>query len=804
MKANALGLARVMFLWIASGCGQSALKHHQADASVLGGTVAVGGVPGAGGLTSFGGNAGSGGRTGTGGSPAGAGGVGGTGQGGRDGGVDAPAIESGGGGTNGTGGTTGLDAGQLGCSGKFELSGLLPFLHIAGQANLVAAGDLNGDGKPDIVATSLNNSSVTVLLAKGNGRFAPGQEYAAAGGRPDALALVDVNGDGKLDIVTGQDSSASVLLGNGDGTFAVKVDSPAGSTAAGMVFDDLDGDGRLDLVTVSSKSADSVSVLLGKGDGTFGSAVDYKAGSSNTKKVAERVALGDLNGDHKSDIVVLGRDSFFGTITVNVLLGKGDGTFAAEQELTCAGIAPTQMALGDFNGDGTLDIATSDPYSYFYGSICVLPGKGDGTFGDPVKSSSRGELVAAKDMNGDGKLDIVTETVVMLGKGDGTFVEGATFLGPYYVRSLAIADMNGDGRPDVAIAMDDLSVQVQAADGTFDPGLPQYPAGAGATSVALGDLNGDGRLDVVTANTASVSVLLGKGGGNFAGKVDYAVGGRPAVLLLGDVNGDGKPDIVTDVPGGVLLAKGDGTFTAKSDDGTGIGGTSMALGDLNGDGRLDVVTVTYVRYTNSRGAVSVRLGNGDGSFAAATGYPVGVDPDSVALGDVNGDDKLDIVVANQGADGYQSISLLLGQGDGTLGTAQRLDTEYGPRWIALADLNGDGKLDIFTIEEAASTSVHMGNGDGTFAPRLSSTFDDGYLVALADVDGDGKLDLVAAARNTIEVQFGRGDGNPGLKIYNAVGTAGFALGDLDGDGLLDIVATKPGADSVFTILASCP
>jgi hypothetical protein len=795
MKANALGLTRVMcFLWIASGCGQIALKHHHADASVLGGTVAVGGVPGSGGLTSLGGNAGSGGGTGTGGSSAGADGVGGTGQDGRDGGVDAPAIQSGGGGATGTGGTTGLDAGQLGCNGRFELSGLLPFLHIAGQANLLAAGDLNGDGKPDIVATSLNNSSMTVVLAKGNGRFAPGQEHAAAGGRPDALALVDVNGDGKLDIVTGQDSSVSVLLGNGDGSFAVKVDSPAGSTSAGMVFDDLDGDGRLDLVTGSSKSADSVSVLLGKGDGTFGSAVDYKAASSNT----EKLALGDLNGDHRSDIVVLGRDSYFGTITVNVLLAKGDGTFAAEQEFTCAGLAPTQMALGDFNGDGKLDIATSD------GSICVLPGKGDGTFGDPVKSSSRGELVAAKDMNGDGKLDIVTETVVMLGKGDGTFVEGATFLGTYYVRSLAIADINGDGRPDVAIAIDHVSVQLQAADGTFDPGLPQYPTGAGATSVALGDLNGDGKLDVVTANTASVSVLLGKGGGSFAGKVDYAVGGKPAVLLLGDVNSDGKPDIVTDVPGGVLLAKGDGTFTAKSDDGTGIGGTSMALGDLNGDGKLDVATVTYMGYTNYAGTVSVRLGNGDGSFAAATGYRVGVDPDSAALGDVNGDGKLDIVVANQGGDGYQSISLLLGQGDGTFGTDQRLSSEYGPRWIALADLNGDGKLDIFTRDEVASPSVYLGNGDGTFATRLSSTFDAVYLAALADVDGDGKVDVVAAAGSTIEVQFGQGDGNPGLKIAYAVGTAGFALGDLDGDGLLDIVATKPGADSVFTILASCP
>ncbi len=243
---------------------------------------------------------------------------------------------------------------------------------------------------------------------------------------------------------------------------------------------------------------------------------------------------------------------------------------------------------------------------------------------------------------------------------------------------LAIADLNRDGRPDVAMARyydmdsDDVSVLLQAADGSFGPSLPQYPTGAGATSVVLGDLNGDGKLDVVTANAASLSVLLGRGGGSFGAKTDYPVGGAPRVLLLGDLNGDGNLDIVTNVA--VLFGKGDGTFTVKPDDGTGIGTDWSALGDFNGDGKLDVVTANYVETTTNGGigTVSVRLGNGDGSFGAKTDFEAGVMPDGVAVGDVNGDGKLDLAVANSGLDGAWSLSVLLGKGDGSFGAAEEL------------------------------------------------------------------------------------------------------------------------------------
>jgi FG-GAP-like repeat/FG-GAP repeat len=343
---------------------------------------------------------------------------------------------------------------------------------------------------------------------------------------------------------------------------------------------------------------------------------------------------------------------------------------------------------------------------------------------------------------------------------------------------------------------------LQASDGTSGPSPPEFPAGAGARSVVLGDLNADGKLDAITLNDASVSVLLGLGGGSFAGKVDYPLGGRPPAVVLGDVNGDGKPDIVSNLPHGVLLGKGDGTFAAKSDDGKGIGGTALALGDLNGDGKLDVATVSYSGYRIENGTVSVRLGNGDGSFAAATDYPVGLNPDGVALGDLNGDGMLDLVVANLGLDGGWSLSVLLGTGDGRFGAASDITSGSSPTWVELAELNGDGRLDIID----SSLNVSPGNGDGTFGglqsplPGLASD-----SAAFADLDGDGKLDFVGAYDRaaTLDVAFGRGDGTFDAHVGYTIDAAGIALGDLNGDGLLDVVATKPGASAVFALITSC-
>ncbi len=194
--------------------------------------------------------------------------------------------------------------------------------------------------------------------------------------------------------------------------------------------------------------------------------------------------------------------------------------------------------------------------------------------------------------------------------------------------------------------------------------------GASPYSVAVVDVNRDGRLDVVTANagSADVSVLLGAGEGAFQAQQRFGVGSSPSSVAVADVNGDGQLDVVTgnyysaDVS--VLLGNGDGTFQAQQRFGVGSGTLSVAVGDVNGDGRLDVVTANHVsaeEYSSSD--VSVLLGNGDGTFQAQQRIVVGGSPSSVAVADVNGDGRLDVVMGNGYGSNY--VSVLLGNGDGT-------------------------------------------------------------------------------------------------------------------------------------------
>jgi hypothetical protein len=217
------------------------------------------------------------------------------------------------------------------------------------------------------------------------------------GAGPSSLSVGDLNGDGQLDLVTAniESNSVSVLLGNGDGTFAPKADFSTGSAPNSVAIGDLNGDGRPDLATANLGS-NSVSVLLGNGDGTFGAKTDYGAGS-----YPQSVAVGDLNGDGRPDLATAN-----GSGTVSVLLGRGDGSFGANTDYR-AGIAPFSVAVGDLNEDGHLDLAMANEGS---STVSVLLGNGDGSFG-PKTDYGTGdgpESVAIGDLNGDGRPDLAT------------------------------------------------------------------------------------------------------------------------------------------------------------------------------------------------------------------------------------------------------------------------------------------------------------------------------------------------------------------------------------------------------------
>jgi hypothetical protein len=385
-----------------------------------------------------------------------------------------------------------------------------------------------------------------------------------------------------------------------------------------------------------------------------------------------------------------------------------------------------------------------------------------GTGGSP------GGSVAVADLNGDGIPDVAVTngepnsdqeyTVgVLLGNGDGTFQPAQTYgTGGVTPRQVIIADVNGDGNPDLVIVNQcglsstpcsnvegTVGVLLGNGDGTFQAAKAYHSGGGYANGIAVGDVNGDGNLDLVVANSCTgetcqgppvVAVLLGDGTGAFVKAHSYGSGGYlPSSITLADVNGDGKLDVlaVNQCTGprnesgcasgsvvGVLLGKGDGTFkSARTYKTGGWQATGLVAADVNGDGKPDLVvangcTTGSIEGCGSdiRGVVGVLLGNGDGTFQDAQTFDTdGEYAMSVAAADVNGDGKLDLVVANSCAAGYFSkcyksgVGVLMGNGDGTFQPATSyLSGGYEVTSIAVADLSGDGKPDVLTGNAAGT------------------------------------------------------------------------------------------------------
>jgi hypothetical protein len=440
---------------------------------------------------------------------------------------------------------------------------LLPLLTAAfGQAN--PAFRVSAPGVPSILASTPADSGATEL------NFAPAVTYGSGGIGAMSITVADVNGDGTPDLVvanwcvTGSvcvSGSVGVLLGKGDGTFrAAMAYSTGGNNSNSVAVADVNGDGKPDLVAVDVNSG-VVAVLLGNGNGTFQKAVIQSTGGS----FPFSVAVVDINNDGKPDLLV-SNDNEGSNGSVSVLLGNGDGTFQKAVTYTSGGYLAYSLAIADVNGDGHPDVVVAnfcvDIGCSERGSVGVLLGNGDGTF-QAVTTYDSGaystDSVAVADVNGDGKPDLlvanqcadakcdkVGKIGVLMGNGDGTFQTVVSYpSGGYWARSVAVADVNGDGIPDLLSANNcttvcrqnngfpgSVGVLLGKGDGTFYAAVPFHSGGYGANSVAVADVNGDGKLDVLVANCA---VSGHKGcGGQSKGTIDVLINtGAPMTLLQG-------------------------------------------------------------------------------------------------------------------------------------------------------------------------------------------------------------------------------------------------------------------------------
>ena len=325
--------------------------------------------------------------------------------------------------------------------------------------------------------------------------------------------------------------------------------------------------------------------------------------------------------------------------------------------------------------------------------------------------------------------------------------------------SLATGDFNEDGNIDIAVAneeADSISLFLGDVEGDFVPGMSCQVA-ALPRSIAVGDFNGDGHDDLAVAGGWTVTILLGAGDGTFINNGNYDAVDRLFSITTEDFNSDGHYDLAAVSQAGpdfyqghvlILMGEGDGTFEDPVLYPTWFASCSIDCGDFNEDGNPDLAVAESGEWLSQDGAVSILLGAGDGTFGSAVYYSTGKYSTSVRIGDFNEDGHLDLIVANSGGGKPHSLSILDGLGNGTFAAAENFYPDYAPYSVDCGDFNADGHIDIAAAGHSSDTvTVFLGNGDSSFTPNnyYGVGAFPGFIVA-DDFDYNGYPDLAVANR----------------------------------------------------------
>ncbi len=508
------------------------------------------------------------------------------------------------------------------------------------------------------------------------------------------------------------------------------------------------------------------------------------------------LAKGDFNNDGRIDFVSI---HFNGLANqqITILLNSGTGTFTGSNKRNFASATnPTDVAVGDFNKDGKLDVVTC---SQSNDNFSLLIGDGAGNLAAPINFAA-GDLpqgIAVGDMNKDGNPDVLVTNrgtpqnlYVYLGNGSGGFAAPTIVTIPN-IWDITVADFNGDTNLDFAVYVGN-TVQVWFGDGTgtaYSPGPTITSFGISGNPITSADLDGDGDIDIL----ASSGYTLNDGSGNFSARVILPQTGDE--YTVADLNKDTHPDIIANdnnqnTPNTrILLGDGTGVFTLLAKFETNGYGQGLEVADVNNDNNLDIVGV------GSWGGVpyaDVLLGDGTGYFTnAPIKYPTTTDPRDLVKGDFNEDGKIDIAIT------YASniVSIYLGQGNGRFAkTSTNYTTGALPQYISAIDYNKDNHLDLVTLNwTGASITIFTGAGDGTFTllTTIPVTALSGSRMTVADFNNDTFIDIAVSGytNNLISILAGTGSGfSAPTTIPTSQNISEIKAADFTGDGNQDIIA----------------